>query len=412
MKMTKITRLIVGCLLLDPLAALSSTVSTERLLIAEKRFCSLILIPLTIMLCVTASLRAMDDFDVAKSRFARLSRGINLGWLNNKNFKLDRTAAERDVQLVQATGCRNIRLYLNVDALRDPETREKPSIRGLTELDAAIELALRHDLAVIVDPFHYGAGGLLTFPGPEEPEAEVMVKFWAALAAHLAKYDPERVFFEVANEPCLENPLDWYTVEIRILKAMRENAPRHTLIAGYNQRVSKNNWDALKALTLFPEIADKNVVFNFHYYHPMALTHQGASWCKSAASKLQGVPYPMDPAVLDPLIARAEDPGAKQMLQNYRQGKWNRQKIEAELAVVSDWAKQRGVLVTCNEFGVYRKVAPVSARAAWTRDVRESLEKFGIGWTIWDNMFGFLPRQNGNTSLDEDIVKALGLKMP
>ena len=88
-----------------------------------------------------------------------------------------------------------------------------------------------------------------------------MVKFWGALARHLAQHDPERVFLEVANEPGLDNPLDWYAVEVRVLKAMRERAPRHTLIAGYNMRASKNDWDGVRALTLFPEIADQNVVF-------------------------------------------------------------------------------------------------------------------------------------------------------
>ena len=47
-----------------------------------------------------------------------------------------------------------------------------------------------------------------------------------------------------------------------------------------------------------------------------------------------------------------------------------------------------------------------------TRDVRESLEKLGIGWTIWDSTFGFLSRQDGQTSVDGDIAKALGLKVP
>jgi endoglucanase len=253
---------------------------------------------------------------------------------------------------------------------------------------------------------------LLKFPGPNDPEADAMVKFWAALAKHLAQHDPERVFLEVANEPGLDNPLDWYAVEVRILKAMRENAPRHTLIAGYNMRASKNDWDGVKALTLFPALADKNVVFNFHYYHPMTLTHQGAPWVKSVTSRVHDVPYPADPAVLDPLIAKAEDSQIKRALERYREEGWNRKKVETELAIVGDWAKQRGVFATCNEFGVYRKVAPLSARVDWTRDVRESLEKLGIGWTIWDSTFGFLSRQDGQASVDGNIAQALGLKVP
>jgi len=367
---------------------------------------------LALTLSQSASLCTAGDPDAAKSRFARLTRGINVGWLNNRKFTLDRAAAEKEAHLIKTTGCRNVRLYLNVDSLRDATERAKPDPQKLPELDAAIAIALQQDLAVIVDPFHYGASGLLKFPGPEDPEAEAMVKFWAALAKHLARHDPERVFLEVANEPGLDNPLDWYAVEVRILKAMRESAPRHTLIAGYNMRASKNDWDGVKALTLFPELADRNVVFNFHFYHPMTLTHQGAPWVKSVTSRLRDVPYPADPAVLDPLIAKTEDPQAKRALERYREEGWDRKKIESELAIVGEWAKRRGVLATCNEFGVYRKVAPLSARIAWTRDVRESLEKLGIGWTIWDSTFGFLSRQDGQVSVDGEIAKALGLQVP
>jgi endoglucanase len=250
----------------------------------------------------------------------------------------------------------------------------------------------------------------LKFPGPGDPEAAVMVRFWAVLARHLARHDPERVFLEVANEPSLENPLDWYEVETRNLAAMRENAPRHTLIAGYNLRSARNEWNGIKALTLFPVVADRNVVYNFHYYNPMTLTHQGAPWVKSAASKLQGVPYPAGPDTVGPVIAQTTDASAKKMLERYGSEQWNRERIFRELKVAADWADQHHVRVTCNEFGVYRNVAPPAARAAWTRDVRESLEKLGLGWTIWNSSFGFLQREGGELKADPGILSALGLQ--
>ncbi|MEI6647476.1 MAG: cellulase family glycosylhydrolase [bacterium] len=348
---------------------------------------------------------------VPQARLVRLTSGINVGWLNSERFKLNRSAAEGDAQLIKATGCRHVRLYLNVDGMRDAAAREKPDVQKLPELDAAIEIVLKQDMAVIVDPFHYGKNDLLKFPGPDDPEAEVMVKFWTALAAHLATFDPERVFLEVANEPALVNPLDWYAVEIRILKAMRVSAPKHTFIAGYNMR-TETDWNGIKALVRFPEIEDKNIVYNFHYYNPMTLTHQGAPWVDLVIAGLRDVPYPADPAVLNPLIARTVDPQAKRLLEVYRDEGWDRKKIDAELTVVSEWAKKRGVLVTCNEFGVFGGTAPLTTRVNWTRDVREALEKLGIGWTVWDGSFGFLCQQNGRSVVDEPIAKALGLQAP
>jgi endoglucanase len=46
--------------------------------------------------------------------------------------------------------------------------------------------------------------------------------------------------------------------------------------------------------------------------------------------------------------------------------------------------------------------------------VRTTLERYGIGWTMWDYSggFGVVVRKEGQTTVDEATVKALGLKMP
>ena len=69
--------------------------------------------------------------------------------------------------------------------------------------------------------------------------------------------------------------------------------------------------------------------------------------------------------------------------------------------------------VTCNEFGVYRKAANPQDRAAWISDVRGVLEKYGIGWTMWDYSggFGVVTKVNGKAVPDDVTLRALGLKM-
>lgn len=366
-----------------------------------------------VLALLTPAARA-GDAETAKTRFAHLTRGINVGWLNNGKFALDAERATAEAKIIAQTGCNHVRLYLNVDALRSAEDRALPDAAKLPTLDAAIKIANGAGLAVIVDTFHYSHQGLIKFPGPQDPEAAAMAKFWGALAKHLAATDPERVFLEVANEPGVDEAKDWYAVEMGCLKAMRAGAPRHTLIAGYNMKVDKKTWNGLKALTLFPPVEDKNIIYNFHDYNPMAMTHQGASWSKGANKLLRGVPYPSSPEAIAPLVEKFADPAAKKMLQKYGEDRWNREKMEKELSVVADWAKARGVMVTCNEFGVLRNVAPPEARAAWTRDMRLSLEKLGIGWTIWDGSFSFLERdrRSGQFKVDPKIIEALGLKMP
>jgi Tfp pilus assembly protein PilZ len=72
------------------------------------------------------------------------------------------------------------------------------------------------------------------------------------------------------------------------------------------------------------------------------------------------------------------------------------------------------VNVTCNEFGVYRKVVSAVDRAAWIRDVRTAMEKHGIGWAMWDYQGGFdvVNKVNGRAVPDPAMIAALGLKPP
>jgi hypothetical protein len=54
-------------------------------------------------------------------------------------------------------------------------------------------------------------------------------------------------------------------------------------------------------------------------------------------------------------------------------------------------------------------------RAAWISDVRTTLEKYGIGWTMWDYSggFGVVTKQEGHAVVPDAVtVKALGMKMP
>ena len=85
-----------------------------------------------------------------------------------------------------------------------------------------------------------------------------------------------------------------------------------------------------------------------------------------------------------------------------------------EIGQVAAWAKRWKVPVTCNEFGVYRKAANPQDRAAWISDVRTTLEKYSIGWTMWDYSggFGVVRKQDGQPVPDEVTVKALGRIMP
>src|SRR5258706_16437700 len=95
----------------------------------------------------------------------------------------------------------------------------------------------------------------------------------------------------------------------------------------------------------------------------------------------------------------------------YGEDRWDAARIDREISTAAAWAARNRVPLTCNEFGAYRKVAPPADRALWIRDMRTALERYGIGWTMWDYAGGFagVNKQNGHATPDWEIVKALGL---
>ena len=128
---------------------------------------------------------------------------------------------------------------------------------------------------------------------------------------------------------------------------------------------------------------------------------------------VKGLPYPLSPQTAEKIAGFVPQPVNRLQVIRYGLNHWDAVRIDSEIAQVANWAKQRGLPLVCNEFGVYRKYADPESRAAWLTDVRASLEKHGIGWTVWDysGSFGVVTKQDGKAVPDQTAVKALGLKV-
>jgi hypothetical protein len=111
------------------------------------------------------------------------------------------------------------------------------------------------------------------------------------------------------------------------------------------------------------------------------------------------------------LLDTIADEPARYNLLRYGEDNWNASRIDRELGFAAAWAAKHRVLITCNEFGVFRRFVKPSDRAAWLRDMRIALEKHNIGWTMWDYAGGFavVEKNNGQAKADAESLKALGL---
>ncbi|MCW3096616.1 MAG: Cellulase, partial [Chthonomonadaceae bacterium] len=230
---------------------------------------------------------------------------------------------------------------------------------------------------------------------------------WRELARHLSARDPERLFLEDVNIPKAPNVERWNTDYPKIVRAMREGAPQHTLIASANWRVTPNQYDDILGLERMEPTNDPNVVYNFHFYDPFVFTHQNTDWGWEMLKLMHDLPYPSSPESVAPILS-STDERARNIVEGYGREAWNADKIVQQLQRISAWGHAHGVSVTCNEFGTWRQVAP-APRVRYLRDTCRALDSLYIGWTVfdYDGRFRITTEQAGRRALDPTLLKAL-----
>jgi endoglucanase len=347
---------------------------------------------------------------VAASRLAHLRRGINLShWFSQSpgndysENHLRTHTTERDIALIKSMGFDHVRFSIDPAPLTDEADPALLKPEYLRLLDGALDMILASHLTVVVD-IHPSDEFKLKLRVDDRAVA-AFADFWRSLATHLSGRDPERVFLEILNEPMVEDPYRWIGIQARVAAAIREGAPQNTIIA------TGPRWSSIDQLLLLEPLADRNVVYNFHFYEPHTFTHQGATWGADYWPYIKNIPYPSSPETISALPA-VEQQSAQAALKHYGEERWNALRVERAVAVASDWGRRHNVPLTCNEFGVFRTYSPAAARLRWIEDVRTALERHGIGWAMWDyaDSFGVAQKKDGRATPDPQTLAALGLR--
>lgn len=344
----------------------------------------------------------------AFARAHHLQRGVNLsGWYaQTRDFspaRMDAYMSVADVQQLKFMGFDHVRLSIDPEPLIAEAQTGRLRPAAMAQLDKTVAELTAAGLVVILDihaeeswkaPMARGDDWLLHF-----------CAFWGHFAAHYAGTDPEKVYFEVLNEPSMDDLYRWSGMQARAIAAIRQVAPHHTIIA------TAAAWGHQDGLLAMEPAHDDNVIYTFHDYDPMWFTHQGATWSSAAWAPLRGVPYPSTPENIQPVLGQEQDERVRLQLERYGYDRWDAQRVGAEIAAVAEWAQKRGVPLYCGEFGVYREYAEPAARARWISDTRTALESKKIGWAMWDwdGNFGLMTKQGDEKVVDPAVLHALGL---
>ncbi len=379
-----------------------------------RRFCCFAFLMGLMLPALTSSAAAQDraaGLRIARSRAQHLKHGINAsGWFAQAGdysaARTDRYTDAADIALIAKLGFDNVRLSIDAAPLEQrPLGADGLNDDFVARLDKAVDTMLADGLAVQID-LHPEDSYKMPLRSSNEA-VERLEMLWRKLAAHYATRDPERVFFEVMNEPEVNDAYRWAGIQARVAAAIREVAPQNTIIA-----TGPNYSDIVDLLAMHP-LADGNVIYNFHFYDPHEFTHQGATWGVPWWSYEHGIPYPATESSMQELLKEVPDPADRFHLENYWLDHWDAHRMRLLIDEAAAWGQTNDVPLICNEFGAFREHTDEQSRMNWIRDVRTALEADGIGWAMWDyrGSFGVVRKQDGQPAqVDEKVVEALGLK--
>lgn len=210
-------------------------------------------------------------------------------------------------------------------------------------LDGLVKEALAQDLTVILDEHDFG------FCGKDAAGCRPrLMAFWTQVSEHF-KDAPEKVVFEILNEPNEAVNDSWNALHAEALSIIRKTNPSRNVIIG---PAFWNNPGWLDKLDL--PVNDRHIIVTVHYYTPMRFTHQGARWTPQFVN-LSGITW-----------GTPEDRAA----------------LAKDFDAVQSWSKKNDRPILLGEFGAYDK-APMESRIAYTAAVARAAERRGWAWAYW-----------------------------
>lgn len=290
---------------------------------------------------------------VAQKRADSMKIGMNLSYLDNwwfgtkeknySDFVKPNEAAKREKMFadIAKAGFKTVRIPMDFGAWANYEKPYKwENEEGLKTADNLIKWAADNDLNAIIDLHH------VEFDGKVKGAAAAarVVWLWREIAERYKKTNPERVFFEIRNEPHDISAADWREQAEAIIKTIRAVAPNHTLIVGFH------DWNSPTALLESKPFDDANIIYTFHYYNPFLFTHQGANWSSPGLAEIKNVPFPFDEKRPIKSPESVKGKWEECLIKNYRADSQT-SKIYDELKAVKDWSVKNNVPIFLGEFG-------------------------------------------------------------
>lgn len=332
-------------------------------------------------------------------RLNLLSKGISIPhwyWMRQPGVLIDNHIQDKDIEALAKLGIKHVRIPFEMDDL------DKPRI--IKQLKKDIQRFVDYKIGVIVSAFgmRYNRDLISSFKGLQKLQG---------LSNILKGISPDFVFLQIANEPFLDKPEVWSSIQNKLIQEVRRILPNHTLITSTPLKYdsSPEGWNMLRAFQEMEPSDDKNIVYAIHFYEPYLFTHQNAEWDRNTRF-IKHLFYPTGSANVSEVISKLPKNTPHWIVQSLYKS-WDKEQLRRALEPVLAWREkhQRPVIIT--EFGVYKIQVDAASRHRWLRDTISLFQEENLHWTFWsyEGGFGLFSANDGFRTLDIETAKALGL---
>jgi hypothetical protein len=346
---------------------------------------------------------------------SRLKAGVSLGtWIsqyqNRKEPNFDTRVQERDLDQIASWGMDHVRLPIDYDFFEDEANPGTYREERLAYADRTIQWAKKNGLALVLD-LHRAPGYFFGDLGKNRlfTESAMQDRFLAIWRTFAKRYRSEGdgLVFELLNEVVEATPAEWNGLVKRAVESIRAADPNRWIVVGGIQ------YNAIGALDKIAILDQPRMIYTFHYYHPMLVTHQKAAWVKQSMDydKFTGGQRVDYPGIIPRLPEFCEGYPQYKSLRAEIGVRYDLDWMRADMKPAAEFAKKTGKPLYCGEYGVIRH-ASIESQRRWHDDVGSILRDLGVGraaWSYKDGSFLFV-EADSSKPVDMDLVRIASRK--
>ncbi len=308
--------------------------------------------------------------------------GINLGgWLSqcvHTSGHYSTFIGEKDFQIIAGWGLDHVRIPVDYNLVETPDGEYLEE--GFRYIEKAIFWCKKNGLNMVLD-LHKTYG--YSFDSDEresglfenEKLQERFYRLWEQFAQRYSAYS-DMLAFELLNEVTDRRYSDaWNHIARECIRRIRNiSADICILIGGYYN----NSIDALPDLEA---PYDSNIIYNFHCYDPLLMTHQGAPWVKKMDTSFR-FSFNRPAGDLDRLNREIFGEGIMDFDRIDLKKPLNTNYFECRFEKAVRIADDRNVRLYCGEYGMIDRATPDDT-VKWYQCIHDAFEKYGIGRAAW-----------------------------